>query len=152
MNRTLITKEAKGPISLEKYWFYCLKNVLGSILGCVFWIFPPSDTAVQLESAESKHNTILKSLFQDSFRHIFWAMRKIHHTFLKKKRPLISWLFFFSGGVEKLGPSTKAQLTRIGDNMAPCLKTQINWTGDLAILGFAFIADKILEVVYWWKN
>jgi hypothetical protein len=38
-------------------------------------------TAVQLESADSKQNAISKSLFQDSFRHIFWAMRKMYHTF-----------------------------------------------------------------------
>ena len=58
--------------------------MLCSILSFVFWIFPPLDTAVQLESADSKQNTISKSLFQDSFWHIFWAMRKIHHTFWKK--------------------------------------------------------------------
>ena len=29
----------------------------------VFWIFPPLDTAGQLESADSKHNTISKSFF-----------------------------------------------------------------------------------------
>ena len=39
-------------------------------------------TAVQLESA--KQNAISKSLLQDSFRHIFRAMRKMHHTFWKK--------------------------------------------------------------------
>ena len=43
--------------------------------------FPALDTAVQLESANSKQNAISKSHFQDSFRHIFWAMRKMHHTF-----------------------------------------------------------------------
>ena len=77
----------KGPIFSEKYWYYfhCPKNVLRSILSFVFWIFPPSDTAVQLESADSKHNTISKSLFQDSFRHIFWAMRKMPNTFWKKQ-------------------------------------------------------------------
>ena len=53
------------------------------ILSFVFWIFPPLDTAVQLESADSKQNAISKSLFHDSFRHIFWAMRKMHHTFWK---------------------------------------------------------------------
>ena len=76
----------KGPISSEKYWYYfhCPKNVLCSILSFVFWIFPPLDTAVQLESADSKQNAISKSLFQDSFQHIFWAMRKMHHTFWKK--------------------------------------------------------------------
>ena len=81
--------EIKCPIFSEKYWYYfhCPKNVLRSILSFVFWIFPPSDTAVQLESADSKHNTISKSLFQDSFRHIFWAMRKMHQPFWKK-RPL----------------------------------------------------------------
>ena len=56
-------------------------------LSFVFWIFPPLDTAVHLESAGSKQNTISKSLFQHSFRHICWAMRKMHHTFWKK-RPL----------------------------------------------------------------
>ena len=81
---SLIT--AKGPISSEKYWYYfhCLKNVLCSILSFVFWIFPPLDTAVQLESADSKQNAISKYLFQDSFQHIFWAMSKMHHTFWKK--------------------------------------------------------------------
>ena len=76
----------KGRIFSEKYWYYfhCPKIVLCSILSFVFWIFPPLDTAVQLESADSKQNTISKSLFQDSFRHIFWAMRKMHHTFWKK--------------------------------------------------------------------
>jgi hypothetical protein len=39
---------------------------------------------VQLESADSKQNAISKYLFQDSFRHIFWAMRKMLHTFCKK--------------------------------------------------------------------
>ena len=70
----------------EEYWyhFHCPKNVLCSILSFVFWIFPPLDTAVQLESADSKQNTISKYLFQDSFRHIFWVMRKMHHTFWKK--------------------------------------------------------------------
>ena len=78
--------QAKGPIFSEKYWYYfhCPKNVLRSILSFVFWIFPPSDTAVQLESADSKHNTISKYLFQDSFQHIFWAMREMQHTFWKK--------------------------------------------------------------------
>ena len=98
----------KGPIFSEKYWYYfhCPKNVLDSILSFVFWIFPPSDTAVQLESGDSKQNTILKSLFQDSFRHIFWAMRKMHHT-LWKKRPLwtVAWLWLWSKnlGYRKLG-------------------------------------------------
>ena len=93
------TVVVKGPIFSERYWYYfhCPKNVLHSILSFVFWIFPPSDTAVQLESADSKHNTISKSLFQDSFRHIFWAMRKMHHTFWKKatfNRSLsLSWYF-----------------------------------------------------------
>ena len=88
----------KGPISSEIFWYYfhCPKNVLCSILSFVFWIFPPSDTAVQLESADSKHNTISKSLFQDSFRHIFWAMRKMHHTFWKKATFSVGlWHFFF---------------------------------------------------------
>ena len=49
------------------------------ILSFVFWIFQPLDT-------DSKQNAISKSLFQDSFRHIFWAMRKMHHTSLKKKK------------------------------------------------------------------
>ena len=75
-----------GPIFSEKYWHYyhCPKNVLRSILSFIFWIFPPLDTAVQLESAESKQNANSKSLFQDSFRLIFWAMRKMHHTFWEK--------------------------------------------------------------------
>ena len=87
---------SKGPIFSEKYWyhFHCLKNVLRSILSFVFWIFPSSDTAVQLESADSKQNTISKSLFQDSFLHIFWAMRKIILSEkkwpLKQKQPWLS--------------------------------------------------------------
>ena len=78
--------EVKGPISSEKYWYYfhCPKNVLRSILIFVFWIFPHSDTAVQLESADSKQNEISKYLFQDSFRHIFCTMRTMYHTFWKK--------------------------------------------------------------------
>ena len=59
----------------------------GSIQSFVFWIFPSLDTAVQLEPADSKYKTISKSLFHDCFRHIFWTMRKMHHTFWKK-RPL----------------------------------------------------------------
>ena len=76
----------KGRISSEKYWcyFHCPNNGLRSISNFVFWIFPASDTAVQLESADSKQNAISKSLIQDSFPHIFWAMSKMHHTFWKK--------------------------------------------------------------------
>jgi hypothetical protein len=74
--------KTKGRISLEKYWYIAQKRSV--ILRFVFWIFPPLDTAVQLESADSKQNAISKSLFQDSFWHIFWAMRKRHHTFWKK--------------------------------------------------------------------
>ena len=79
---------SKGPIFSEKYWYYfhCPQNVLCSILRFVFWTFPPFKTAVQLESDQS---TISKYIFQDSFRHIFWAMRKMHHIFWKK-RPLVS--------------------------------------------------------------
>ena len=78
--------KAKGWIFSEKYWhyFHCPKNVLCSILSFVFWIFPPLDTAVQLESADSKQNAISKSLYQDGFWHIFLAMRKMHLTFWKK--------------------------------------------------------------------
>ena len=36
-----------------------------------------------------EHNTISKFLVQDSLRHIFWAMKKMHHTFWKK-RPFTS--------------------------------------------------------------
>ena len=50
----------------------------------IVWIFSTLDTAVQLKSAESKHNTISKYLIQDSFQHIFWEMKKMHHTFWKK--------------------------------------------------------------------
>ena len=77
----IILRTFKGPIFSEKclYYFHCPKKLC---------IFLPLDTAGQLESADSKHNTISKSLFQDgfisSFRHIFWAMRKMHHTFWKK--------------------------------------------------------------------
>ena len=83
-----------GLISSEIFWYYfhCPKNVLCSILSFVFWIFPPLDTIVQLESADSKENEISKYLFQDSFWHIFWAMRKMHHSFWKK-RPLASLVF-----------------------------------------------------------
>ena len=86
LSRLYWWEKSKGRIFSEKYWYYfhCPKNVLCSILSFVFWIFPPLDTAVQLESADSKQNAISKSLFQDSFRHIFWAMRKMHHTFWKK--------------------------------------------------------------------
>ena len=68
----------KGPIFSEKYWYYfhCPKNVLPSILSFVFWIFLCSGTAVQLESADSKQNTISKYLFQDSFQHIFGQWEK----------------------------------------------------------------------------
>ena len=77
---------AKSQIFSEKYWYYfhCPKNVLCSILSFVFWIFLPLDTTVQLKSADSKQNPISKYIFQDSFRHIFWAMKKMHHTFWKK--------------------------------------------------------------------
>ena len=45
----------KGRIFSEKYWYplHCPKIVLCSILSFVFWIFPPLDAAVQLESADS---------------------------------------------------------------------------------------------------
>ena len=68
------------------YYFHCPKKVLCSILSFVFWIFPPLNIAVQ--SADSKQNAISKYVFQDSFQHIFGAMRKMHHTFWKK-RPLV---------------------------------------------------------------
>ena len=42
-----------------------------------------------LKSADSKHTTISRSLFQDIFRHIFWAMRKMHRI-VWKKWPLAS--------------------------------------------------------------
>ena len=53
----------KGPTFLEKNYFHCPKNVLHSILRFVFLIFPPSDTAVQLESADSKTEHNLKTSF-----------------------------------------------------------------------------------------
>ena len=58
-----VALSVKGRTSLEKYWYYfhCPKNVLCSILSFVFWIFPLLNTAVQLESADSKQNTISKS-------------------------------------------------------------------------------------------
>ena len=79
-------RSSKGLIFLEKYWYYFHfpKNELYSILSFVFWIFPPLDTAVQLESADSKQNAISKSLFQDIFWHIFLEMRKMHNTFWLK--------------------------------------------------------------------
>ena len=58
--------------------------MLCSILSFAFWIFPPLDTAVQLVSWLYKQNAISKSFFQVSFWHIFWAMRKMCHTFWKK--------------------------------------------------------------------
>ena len=58
--------------------------MLCSILSFVFWIFPPLDTAVQLESADSKQSAISKYLFQDIFWHIFLEMRKMHNTFWLK--------------------------------------------------------------------
>ena len=39
---------------------------------------------LQLESADSKNNTISKYLLQDSFWHFWGAMRKMHYTFWKK--------------------------------------------------------------------
>ena len=57
-------------------------------LSFVFWIFPPLDFAVLLESADSKHNTISKYLFQDSFWHIFGQSEKCN-TLSEKKKPLI---------------------------------------------------------------
>ena len=60
----------KGRISSEKYWYYfnCPKNVLCSILSFVFWIFPPLDTAVQLESQLTVNRTQFQNLF---FRIVF---------------------------------------------------------------------------------
>ena len=91
-------KVSKDPIFPEKYWYYfhCPKNVLRSILSFVFWIFLLLDTAVHLESVDSKQNAISKSLFQDSLLHMFWAMRKMRHTFWKKltfsgRHILIPW-------------------------------------------------------------
>ena len=49
-------------MSSEKYYFHCPKNVLCSILNFVFWIFPPLDTAVQLESADL-NNIQFQNLF-----------------------------------------------------------------------------------------
>ena len=46
--------------------------------------FPALRHCSAVESADSKQNAISKSLFQDSFRHISWATRKMHHTFWKK--------------------------------------------------------------------
>ena len=91
LDRGLSSEYTKGRIFSEKYWyyFYCPKNVLYSILSFVFWIFPPLDTAVQLESADSKQNAISKSLFQDSFLHIFWAMKKKCIILSETKRPLV---------------------------------------------------------------
>ena len=84
---------SKGRIFSEKYcyYFHCPKNLLCSILSFVFWIFLPLDTAVQLESADSKQNAISKYLFQDSFRHIFCQHRGVcnhlsmHHMSLLKR-------------------------------------------------------------------
>ena len=87
----------KGLIFSERYWYYfnCPKNVLCSTLSFVFWIFSPSDTALQLESADSKQNPNSKSLFQDSFMAHFMGNEKNVSYFLKKKRPL--------GNVEMIG-------------------------------------------------
>ena len=81
--------QTKSPIFSEKYWYYfrCPKNVLCSILSFVFWIFPPLDTAVQLESADSKQNTISKSLFHYSFSTFFGQWVKCI-ILSEKKRPL----------------------------------------------------------------
>ena len=95
----------KGPISLEKYWYYfhCPKNVLGSILSFVFWTFPPSDTAVQLESTDSKQNAISKSLFHDNFGKLFGQWEKcIIYIFWKKRHlPAIKVLTDFSWSAAK---------------------------------------------------
>ena len=81
---------SNGPIFSEKYWYYFQrrKNVLCSIPSFVFWIFPPSDTAVQLESTYSKKNAISKSLFQDSFWRIFFGNEK-YIILSEEKRTLI---------------------------------------------------------------
>jgi hypothetical protein len=45
-------------------------------------------------------NTISKYLFQDSFQHIFWAMRKMHHTFWEKatfRCPVMFHTIFWMG-------------------------------------------------------
>ena len=68
---------SKGPIPPKKYWYYfnSPKNVLLYILSFVFWISRPWTL---------QNNTISKSVFQDSFRHIFWTIRKIYHAFWTK--------------------------------------------------------------------
>ena len=90
--------------------FYIAKDRCGkAILNYYIWIFPPLDkTFIKIHwlwytllDAKRKtdqfwswmgtscdlifSNTISKSLVQDSFWHIFLAMRKMHHTFWKKQ-------------------------------------------------------------------
>ena len=58
--------QLKVQYSQKKYWYYFHgpKNVVHSTLTFVFWIFLPLDTAVQLDSVDSKHNTISKIFFR----------------------------------------------------------------------------------------
>ena len=60
------------------HFSHCPKNVLRSILSFVFWILS--------ECQQTLNRTQFQNLFfQDNVRHIFWAMRKMHHTFWKKQ-------------------------------------------------------------------
>ena len=76
----------KGLIFSKKYWCYSdrPKNVLRSILSFVFWIFPPSGTAMQLESA---NRTQFQNLFSRIvFSTFFGQWEKC--IISEKKRPL----------------------------------------------------------------
>ena len=133
-------------MSSEKYWFYFHnpKNVLCSILRFVFWIFPPSDTAAQLDSADSKQNAISKFLFQDSFWHIFWAMRKMHLTFLKKATFNSQQIL---GTLLNINFFKNRQKSK---KVAHCSKKQyklvsIKWTK-------SFNENQISAVSFWWNG
>ena len=84
-NREYFIVIIKGPMFSEKILasFPLPKNVLRSIQSFVFWIFLHSDTAVQLESADSIQNTISKSLFRIVFGTLFEQWEKCI-IFLKK--------------------------------------------------------------------
>ena len=75
---SLAVFETKGRIFSEIFWYYfdCPKNILCPIISFVFWIFPPLDTAVQLESADSKQNAFSKSFFQKVW-YIFLTAQKM---------------------------------------------------------------------------
>ena len=63
------------------------KNVLCSILSFVFWIFPPLDTVVQLESVDSKQTQFQNLFFRIDFGTFLGQWEKCV-ILSKKKRPL----------------------------------------------------------------